>query len=133
MQQSYGGTPMAPPPAPAQFPPPAPAQVPPVEPPRKAGSGKALSGIAMALGAAAIAIALIGMVMFPGPAGAAGIKGDTGDAGDTGAPGTNGANGANGANDANVGNRFLSFIINSLQQFIHIFEPQIRVVSIICR
>lgn len=89
---------MAPPPAPAQFPPPAPAQVPPVEPPRKAGSGKALSGIAMALGAAAIAIALIGMVMFPGPAGAAGTKGDKGDTGDTGAPGTNGANGANGAN-----------------------------------
>ena len=86
--QTFGaGTPPPPPmqPQPGLFP-----------PPRK---GNALAGFAMALGAVGIAIALVSMAMFPGPAGAPGsqgIKGDKGDTGDAGPAGATGPRGANG-------------------------------------
>ena len=73
--------------------PPPPTAMPPTEPISPPKKGNALSGVAMALGAAAIALALIGMAMFPGPAGP---KGDTGAAGNQGLQGLQGNQGPQG-------------------------------------
>jgi len=89
---------------PQQAPPPPPMMTSapePISPPRK---GNALSGLALALGAAGIALALIGMAMFPGPVGAAGppgLKGDKGDTGDQGPIGNTGSTGLTGPNGSN--------------------------------
>jgi len=77
-------------PPPQQAPPPPPMMTPapePISPPRK---GNALASLALALGAAGLALALVGMVMFPGPAGAAGPQGLKGEIGNVGPAGSNG-------------------------------------------
>lgn len=76
-----------PPPQPQMMPPPPSPAPAPISPPRK---GNALAGVAMALGAAGLALALIGMVMFPGPAGPKGDQGTLGIQGDQGLQGNQG-------------------------------------------
>ncbi len=85
-----------PPPQPQMMPPP-PIMAPAVEPIPAPRKGNALAGVAMALGAAGIALALIGMLMFPGPAGPKGDQGIQGTQGLQGPQGQQGLQGPQGA------------------------------------
>lgn len=99
-QSTYGQEQRPPPPTwgGAQVPPPQ-APPPPIQPESKPQSqaGKGLAAAALALACVGIAIAVVGMVAFPGPTGATGPKGDTGQQGQTGPTGTQGQQGNNGA------------------------------------
>jgi len=99
-QSTYGQEQRPPPPTwgGAQVPPPQ-APPPPIQsqsrPPSQAGKG--LAAAALALACVGIALAVVGMVAFPGPTGAAGPKGDTGQQGPLGPTGLQGLQGNNGA------------------------------------
>ena len=89
---------------------PQPTAPPPMPPPEARGKKSPLAIAALGLAAVALVIALIGMAMFPGPAGVIGAPGAPGAAGPTGATGATGATGpqgpqgpagANGANGIN--------------------------------
>ena len=95
-QQTSTGSPPPPPQAiPPQ--PPSTAMFRPAEGPR---GRSPLAGVALALGAVAIAIALIGMAAFPGPSGAPGGTGGAGATGPAGPQGPIGATGPTGATGA---------------------------------